>query len=43
MPDLFADSSGWATWADSSQRFHSLAVLAMDDILLSGDRVITTS
>jgi uncharacterized protein len=43
MADFFADSSGWATWTDASQRFHSLAVVAVDLCLLNGDRVITTN
>jgi predicted nucleic acid-binding protein len=43
MADLFADSSGWATWADTSQRFHSLAVLAIDDVLASNGQVVTTN
>lgn len=43
MADLFADSSGWATWTDVSQRSHSLAVTAIDLALLNGDRVVTTN
>jgi len=43
MADLFADTSGWASWADRAQQFHHEAIAAVDRVLMNGDRVVTTS
>jgi predicted nucleic acid-binding protein len=43
MLERFADTSGWAAWADSSERFHSLAVVAFEEVWHQRGRVVTTN
>jgi predicted nucleic acid-binding protein len=43
MLDAFADTSGWACWADRRQPFHGLAVSLFQAVWARGGRVVTTS
>src|ERR1700682_1045967 len=43
MLERFVDTSGWATWADSHEQFHSLAVTAVDEVWNQGGRLVTNN
>jgi uncharacterized protein len=41
--ERFADTAGWAAWADARETFHSAARAAFDEVWQGGGRLITTS
>jgi predicted nucleic acid-binding protein len=43
MADVFADTSGWASWLDRSQPFHALAQAVIDERCDAGAKFITTN
>lgn len=43
MPEIFVDTSGWATWIDNSQPFHGLADTLMRQWQGDGTRLVTTN
>jgi uncharacterized protein len=43
MLERFVDTSGWAAWADSNEQFHSLAVVAFDEVWHQGGRLVSTN
>lgn len=40
---LFVDTSGWANFADNTERFHSLATAIYRDAVHNGREIITTN
>lgn len=43
MPEIFVDTSGWATWIDNSQPFHGHADALMRQWQGDGTRLLTTN
>lgn len=43
MNDLFVDTSAWACWIDSTQRYHELAFRCLDQAIDGGSRIVTTN
>lgn len=43
MDDLFVDTSGWATWCSSHERFHAVAVESVQRVWDKGGKLVTTS
>jgi uncharacterized protein len=43
MSDVFADTSGWATWLSRREPFHATAVALVRQTRQSGRRLVTTN
>ena len=43
MLERFVDTSGWATWADRNQLFHTQAVAAFEEVWDQGGLLATTN
>ena len=43
MLDRFADTSGWAAWADDQESYHEVAVAAFAEVWDAGARLVTTN
>ena len=43
MNDLFADTSGWASWLNRAEPYHALAVSFVSQTRAAGRRLITTN
>jgi len=43
MNDLFADTSGWASWLNRAEPFHGLAVSLVSQARNAGRRLLTTN
>ena len=43
MTDPFMDTSGWASWLDVREQYHSLAVATVDATWRAGRRLVTTN
>jgi predicted nucleic acid-binding protein len=43
MVDRFADTSGWASWADDTQKFHALALKIVNETWTQGHQLVTTN
>jgi uncharacterized protein len=43
MVDRFADTSGWASWADDTQKFHALALKIVNETWTRGHQLVTTN
>ena len=43
MLERFADTAGWAAWADSREQFHAQACLAFDEVWDQGGQLVTTN
>jgi uncharacterized protein len=43
MFERFVDTSGWAAWIDSRERFHGQALVALDEVWNQGGFLVTTN
>src|SRR5438105_3746254 len=43
MIERFVDTSGWGSWADSHQLFHSAALACVNEVWQHGGRLVTSN